>query len=110
MSSQHEDHRIYHSTVNAQNRSNYEIKYQHIRQIPLFIIGISTVFSFLVKNNWLVALLSLGAIVSSLITYLLLYYLLEYAISTNVEYLEIDSKNKSLPPDKQLEEELKCQR
>ena len=105
MSSQHEDHRNYHSTVNTQNRSNYEIKYQHIRQIPLFIIGISTVFNFLIKNNWLVALLSLGSIVSALITYLLLYYLLEYAISTNVEYLEIDSKNKSLPPDKQLEEE-----
>ena len=105
MSSQHEDYRIYHGTVNSQNRSNYEFKYQLIRQIPLGIIGISTVFNFLVQNNWLVALLSLGAIVFSLITYLLLYYLLESAISTNEQWEKIAAKNKSLPPDKQLEEE-----
>ena len=103
-SSQHEDYRIYHSTVNSQNRANYEFKYQLIRQIPLGIIGISTVYNFLVKDSWLVALLSLGAIVSSLITYLFLYYLLEYAISTNEQWEEIASKNKELSLDEQLEE------
>ena len=105
MSSQHEDYKEFHSTVNAQNRSNYEIKYQHIRQIPLFIIGISTVFSFLVQNNRLVALLSAGAIISSLITYLFLYYLLEFAISTNMQWEKIAAKNQDLPPNQQLKEE-----
>ena len=103
MSSKQEDHRIYHGTVNAQNRANYEFKYQLIRYAPLSIIGISTVFNFLIKNNWLVAVLSLAGIISSLITYLLLYYLLESAISTNLEYLETDSKNKDLPLNKQLD-------
>ena len=103
MSSKQEDHRVYHSTVNAQNRANYEFKYQLIRYAPLSIIGISTVFNFLIKNNWLVALLSLGAIISSLITYLLLYYLLESSIATNFEYLETDSINKDLPSNKQLD-------
>ena len=103
MSSKQEDHRIYHGTVNAQNRANYEFKYQLIRYAPLSIIGISTVFNFLIKNNWLVAVLSLAGIISSLITYLLLYYLLESAISTNLEYLETDSKNKDMPLNKQLD-------
>ena len=28
MSSQHDDYVAYHNTVNAQNRSNYEVKYR----------------------------------------------------------------------------------
>ena len=106
MSSQHEDYVAFHSTVNAQNRSNYEVKYQLIRQIPLGIVAISGFYNFFVKDNWnwAIGVFSLGAIISSLITYLLLYYLLESAISTNEQWVAIASKNQDLPPDKQLKE------
>ena len=106
MSSQHEDYVTFHSTVNTQNRSNYEVKYQLIRQIPLGIVAISSFYNFFVKDNWnwFIGIFSLGAIISSLITYLLLYYLLESAISTNEQWEEIASKNQDLPPDKQLKE------
>ena len=106
MSSQHEDYVAFHSTVNAQNRSNYEVKYQLIRQIPLGIVAISSFYNFFVKDNWnwFIGIFSLGAIISSLLTYLLLYYLLEFAISTNRQWVEIASKNQDLPPDKQLKE------
>ena len=106
MSSQHEDYVVFHSTVNAQNRSNYEVKYQLIRQIPLGIVAISSFYNFFVKDNWnwFIGGFSLVAIISSLITYLLLYYLLEFAISTNEQWEEIASKNQDLPPDKQLKE------
>ena len=107
MSSQHEDYVAFHNTVNTQNRSNYEVKYQLIRQIPLGIVAISSFYNFFVKDNWnwFIGIFSLGAIISSLITYLLLYYLLEFAISTNKQWVEIASKNQDLPPDKQLKEE-----
>ena len=106
MSSQHEDYVTFHSTVNTQNRSNYEVKYQLIRQIPLGIVAISSFYNFFVKDNWnwVIGGFSLGAIISSLITYLLLYYLLESAISTNEQWVVIASKNQDLPPDKQLKE------
>ena len=106
-SSQHEDHRIFHGTVNAQNRSNYEVKYHLIRQIPLGIIAISSFFNFFVKDNWNwgIGAFSLGAIIASLITLIFLYLLLECAISVNMESLEINAKNKSLPADQQLKEE-----
>ena len=107
MSSQHEDYVTFHSTVNTQNRSNYEAKYQLIRQIPLGIVAISSLYNFFVKDNWnwIIGFFSLGAIISSLITYLLLYYLLESAISANEQWEEIASKNQNLPPGKQLKEE-----
>ncbi|MCY3721068.1 MAG: hypothetical protein OXG97_02490 [Candidatus Poribacteria bacterium] len=107
MSSQHEDYVAFHSTVNTQNRSNYEVKYQLIRQIPLGIVAISSFYNFFVKDNWnwFIGIFSLGAIISSLITYLLLYYLLEFAISTNEQWEKIASKNQDLPPNKQLKEE-----
>ena len=106
-SSQHEDHRIFHGTVNAQNRSNYEVKYHLIRQIPLGIIAISSFFNFFVKDNWNwgIGAFSLGAIIASLITLIYLYLLLECAISVNMESLAINGKNKSLPADQQLKEE-----
>ena len=106
-SSQHEDHRIFHGTVNAQNRSNYEVKYNLIRQIPLGVIAISSLFNFFVKDNWNwgIGVFSLGAIVASLITLIFLYLLLECAISVNMESLTINGKNKSLPADQQLNEE-----
>ena len=107
MSSQHDDYVTYHNTVNAQNRSNYESKYRLIERIPLGIIAISGLYNIFIKDNlnWGIAVLSLGAIIFSLITYLLLYYLLESAISVNEQLEEIAAKNQSLPPNEQLEEE-----
>ena len=105
MSSQHDDYVAYHNTVNAQNRSNYEIKYRLIERVPVGIIAISSLYSVFAQNNWNwgIGVLALGAIISSLITYLLLYYLLESAISVNEQLLEISAENQNLPPDKQLE-------
>ena len=106
MSSQHEDYVAYHNTVNAQNRSNYEVKYRLIGQIPLGIIGISSLYNAFFKEyfNWGIGVFSLGAIISSLITFILLYYLLESSISFNEQWLEIASKNQNLPPDEQSKE------
>ena len=105
MSSQHDDYVTYHNTVNAQNRSNYEVKYRLIGQIPTAIIAISSLYNVFVKDNWHwgIGVLSLGAIICSLITYILLYYLLESSNSVNEQLLEISAKNQNLPPDKQLE-------
>ncbi len=104
MSSQHDDYVAYHNTVNAQNRSNYEVKYRLIGQIPTVIIAISTLYNAFLKNNWHwgIGVLSLGAIVCSLITYMLLYYLLESSNSVNEQLLEISAKNQNLPPNEQL--------
>lgn len=106
MSSQHDDYVSYHNTVNAQNRSNYEVKYRLIGQIPLGIIGISSLYNAFFKEyfNWGIGVFSLGAIISSLITFILLYYLLESSISVNEQWLEIASKNQNLSPDKQSKE------
>ena len=103
MSSQHEDYRIFHSTVNAQNRSNYELKNQLIRQIPLGIIAVSSLYNFFLKDNWhwIIGLFSFFTITSALITWLLHYYVLEYAISTNMQWEEIASDDKDNPPDQQ---------
>ena len=105
MSSQHDDYVAYHNTVNAQNRSNYEVKYRLIGQIPTVIIAISSLYNAFLKNNWNwgIGVLSLGAIICSLITYMLLYYLLESSNSVNEQLLEISAKNQNLPPDEQLE-------
>ena len=106
MSSQHDDYVAYHNTVNAQNRSNYEVKYRLIGQIPLGIVGISGLYNAFFKEyfNWSIGVFSLGAIIFSLITFILLYYLLESSISVNEKWLEIAAKNQNLPPDKQLKE------
>ncbi|MXV82334.1 hypothetical protein F4Z98_03090 [Candidatus Poribacteria bacterium] len=106
MSSQHDDYVAYHNTVNAQNRSNYEVKYRLIGQIPLGIIAISSLYkAFLIKNlNWGIGILWLGTMICSLITIVLAYYLLEYSISVNEQWLEIAAKNQNLPADKQSKE------
>ena len=104
MSSQHNDYVAYHNTVNAQNRSNYEVKYRLIGQVPTAIIAISSLYNVFVKDNWNwgIGVLSLGAIICSLVTYILLYYLLESSNSVNEQLLEISAKNQNLPLDKQL--------
>ncbi|MDE0017618.1 MAG: hypothetical protein OXU51_15660 [Candidatus Poribacteria bacterium] len=112
MSSQHDDYVAYHNTVNAQNRSNYEVKYRLIGQIPIAIIAISSLYNAFLKDNWNwgIGVLSLLAIICSLVTYIFLYYLLESSISANEQWLEIASKNQNLPPDKQSKEVPVCEK
>ena len=107
MSSQHDDYVAYHNTVNAQNRSNYQTKYRLIGQIPTVIIAISTLCNVFLKDNWhwSVGILSLSAIFCSLITYILLYCLLESSNILNEELLDISAENQNLHPDEQLSED-----
>lgn len=104
MSSRHDDYVTFHNTVNAQNRSNYEIKYRLIERIPLAIIGVSSLYNVFSAENWnlWIGIITLVAIVYSLSTYVLLYELLECSNSMNTQWLEIASKNQNLPLDQQI--------